>query len=68
VAELLALLIGNTAGGLACRLARSLAFAAAVGLGALFEVAGYYGLNSFHGFLLPYVWNYLGNYIILLVS
>ena len=45
---LLALLVGNTAGGLASRLAGSLALAAAAGDGALNEISGFDGLNSLH--------------------
>ena len=50
---LLALLIGNAAAGLAGGLARSLALAAAAGLGALAEVAGLQSLDMLHWFSLP---------------
>ena len=45
----LALLIGNTAAGLASRLAGSLALTAAALLGALAQIAGLDGLDVFHG-------------------
>ena len=45
---LLALLVCNTAGSLASRLAGSLALAAAAGNGALNEISGFDGLNSLH--------------------
>jgi hypothetical protein len=45
----LALLVGNTAAGLAGRLAGGLALAAAAVLGAGAQIAGLNGLNSFHG-------------------
>jgi hypothetical protein len=48
----LALLVGNAAAGLAGGLAGSLAFAAATVLGALTEITGSNGLNSFHGIIL----------------
>jgi hypothetical protein len=44
----LALLIGDTAAGLASRLAGSLALAAAAVLSALAQVAGLDGLDMFH--------------------
>ena len=44
----LALLVGNTAGGLASRLAGGLALTAAAVLYALCEVTGVDGLNSLH--------------------
>ena len=44
----LALLIGNTAAGLACRLAGSLALAAAAVLGALTQIAGLDRLDMLH--------------------
>ena len=44
----LALLVSNTAAGLASRLAGSLALAAAAVLSALAQVAGLDGLNVFH--------------------
>jgi hypothetical protein len=43
-----ALLVRNTAGGLAGRLAGGLAFAASAGSTALLQVAGFNRLNSFH--------------------
>jgi hypothetical protein len=43
-----ALLIGNTARGLASRLTRGLAFAATAILCTLCEVTGFNGLDSFH--------------------
>ena len=46
------LLIGNTATGLAGRLARGLAFAAAAVLGAFAKIAGFNGGNMLHGFSL----------------
>ena len=49
----LALLIGDTAAGLACRLARGLALAAAAVLCALAQVAGLNRLNVFHDRNLP---------------
>ena len=45
---LLALLVGNTAAGLAGRLAGSLALAATAVLGALTQIAGLDGLNVLH--------------------
>jgi hypothetical protein len=45
----LALLIGNTAAGLASRLAGSLAFAAAAILRAVTQIAGLDCLDMFHG-------------------
>ena len=45
---LLALLVGNAAGSLASRLARSLAFAAAALLGRFCKISGFKSLNSFH--------------------
>ena len=45
-----ALLICDTAAGLASRLAGGLAFAAAAVLGAVAQVAGFDGLNMFHRF------------------
>ena len=45
---ILALLIGNSAGSLAGRLARSLALAAAAGLHALGQVTSSNRLNTFH--------------------
>ena len=45
----LALLICDTAAGLAGRLARSLALTAATVLGAVAQVASFNGLNMFHG-------------------
>ena len=45
---LLALLICDTAAGLASGLAGSLAFAAAAIFGALTQIAGFDGLNVFH--------------------
>ena len=47
---LLALLVGNTAAGLAGRLAGSLALAAAAVLGALAQITGLQSLDSFHMF------------------
>ena len=44
------LLIGNTATGLAGRLARGLAFAAAAVLSAVAQIAGLDGLDMFHNF------------------
>ena len=49
-----ALLIGNTAAGLAGGLARGLTFAAATVLRALAKVAGLNGLNMFHTDIPPY--------------
>ena len=46
----LALLISNTAAGLASRLTRGLALAAAAVLSAVAQVAGLDGLDMFHGF------------------
>ena len=43
-----ALLVSNTAAGLASRLARSLAFATAAVLSAFTQVASFDGLNVFH--------------------
>ena len=48
---LLALLVGDAAGGLARGLAGGLALAAAALLGALAEAAGLQGLNSLHTIL-----------------
>ena len=48
----LALLVCHAAAGLAGGLAGSLAFAAATVLGALTEITGSNGLNSFHGIIL----------------
>ena len=45
---ILALLIGNTAAGLAGRLAGSLALTAAAVLGAVTQIAGFNGDNMFH--------------------
>ena len=45
---LLALLVGNTAAGLAGRLAGSLALAATAVLGAFTQIAGLDGLNVLH--------------------
>ena len=45
----LALLICDTAAGLAGRLAGSLAFAATAILRAITQIAGFDGLNMFHG-------------------
>ena len=50
----LALLICNTAAGLAGRLARGLAFAAAAVLRALAKVAGFESLNVLHRILPPF--------------
>ena len=50
----LALLIGDAAAGLAGRLARGLALAAAALLGALAQVAGLDGLNSLHDCVTPF--------------
>jgi len=47
-----ALLVCDTAAGLACGLARSLALTAAALLCALAEVAGLYSFNMSHGFVL----------------
>jgi hypothetical protein len=44
-----ALLVGNAAGGLASGLAGGLAFAATAVLSALFQISGFYRLNSLHG-------------------
>ena len=49
LALVLALLVGNAAAGLASRLARGLALAAAAGGHALAEVTGLDGLDSIHG-------------------
>ena len=46
----LALLVSNTAAGLASGLARGLAFAAAAVLRALAQIAGLNGLDMLHGF------------------
>jgi hypothetical protein len=43
-----ALLIGKAAGGLACRLAGGLAFAAAAGLQALGQIASFQSFDSLH--------------------
>ena len=51
----LALLICNTAAGLASRLARGLAFAAAAVLRACAKVAGLKSLNVLHGILPPFL-------------
>ena len=45
---ILALLVCNTAGGLARRLAGGLALAASAGLGGLCNILGFYSLDSFH--------------------
>ena len=45
---LLAVLVCNTAGGLASGLAGSLALAASAGLNGLLQVTGLYGNNSLH--------------------
>ena len=50
----LALLVCNTAAGLAGRLAGGLAFAAAAVLGAVAQVAGFNGLDVFHNFTFHY--------------
>ena len=50
----LALLIGDAAAGLAGRLARGLALAAAALLGALAQVAALDGLNSLHDRVTPF--------------
>ena len=50
----LALLVSNAAAGLASRLAGGLAFAAAAVLSAVAQVAGFNGLDMFHGFHLPF--------------
>ena len=47
------LLVCDTAAGLACRLAGSLAFAAAAVLGAFAQIAGFDGLDMFHYICLP---------------
>ena len=52
LALVLALLVGNAAAGLASRLARGLALAAAAILGALAQIPGLQGLDMSHGFLL----------------
>jgi hypothetical protein len=44
-------LIGNAAAGLAGRLARSLAFAAAAILGAFAKITGLYGFDMLHMYL-----------------
>ena len=51
---ILALLIGKAAGGLACRLAGGLAFAAATGLQALGQVASLQSLDSLHKRTAPF--------------
>lgn len=48
VLVVLALLVSNRAGGLACRLAGSLAFAAAAVLGTLAKIAGLNGVDVLH--------------------
>jgi uncharacterized membrane protein (DUF485 family) len=47
---ILALLISYAAAGLASRLARGLAFATTAVLSAVAQVAGFDGLDMFHGF------------------
>ena len=44
------LLVSNAAAGLAGRLTRGLAFAAAAVLGAVTQIAGFDSLDVFHGF------------------
>ena len=53
---LFASLIGNTAAGLAGRLAGSLALAAAAVLGAVAQVSGLQGLNVAHNGTSHHVW------------
>lgn len=50
-------LVGNAAGSLAGGLAGCLAFAATAVIGAVFQISGFYGFDSFHGVspLLEYV-------------
>ncbi len=54
LAALLALLVCNTAGSFACRLAGSLAFAAATVLNGFSQIAGIQSLDSSHGSQPPY--------------